>query len=119
MSLTNSVISAIRQTKASLGDLLISMTLVKVTKTYSSGVNFESTTQIPVQGVIEKYTDKEIDGTMIFKDDLKIILFNEEGAIQVSNKDRIIANGKTFEVVQVKAEYVGAYTPIINLQVRL
>lgn len=118
MSLTNTVIDAMRQARLAAGDLIIPITLRAISKTYLNGVNTSTPTESVAQGFVDKFTTDEIDGTVVRQDDTKIYLFNETGSVDVKVSDEVVIDGLTFQVVRAVPQFVGPLKPLIMVHAR-
>lgn len=118
MSLTNTIIDAMRQARLAAGDLIIPITVRNITRTYSNGVNTPTEVDSIAQGFVDKFTTDEIDGAMVRQDDMKVYLFNETNTVQVQTSDQLIIDGLILEVIKAIPQFVGPLKPLIMVQGR-
>lgn len=118
MSLTSVIVNGIRRAKAAAGDLIVPIILVRTEKTYLNGVNSEIKTNQTMQGFVEKYTNDEVDGASVRRDDFKITIFNDNADITITTSDRLIFDNLSLEVVKIDPQFVGPLKPLIMVQGR-
>jgi hypothetical protein len=120
MGLKALTLSAVGKLRAALGDLAVDMTLrTRVQSTYVAGQPISySSADLSVKGVITRFRDDEIDGTMIQRTDLLIILFPpSSGAIPKPN-DVLIHGENQYRVVNNRPTYAGSEIAINLIQAR-
>lgn len=98
-----------------MGSGLLAATLIKVTPgtpttgSLTSGSN-PKTSSSSCRGVIEEYDSREIDGTIIYMGDRKVLLLGgslPSGTVPTPG-DRVTIEGSTFDVVGVKRDPAAA-----------
>lgn len=98
-----------------MGSGLPAVTLVKVTPglrvdgSLTAGTN-PSTNQFPARGFVDTYQDKAIDGTLIKQGDRKMLILGASiaGGQVPSQGDQVIAESRTYEVIDVKRDPAAA-----------
>src|SRR5688572_30715901 len=110
MGLMALTLSAVTKLKTALGDLAVDMTLrTRVQNAYVPGQSVSYTnTDVPVKGVITRFRDDEVDGTMIQKQDLLVILFPPATAAIPKPNDVLINGASDYRVVNNNPMYAGS-----------
>ena len=123
MGLQALTLSAVTKLKAALGDLAVNMTLrTRVQQAYVPGqpVSY-SNVDIAAKGVITRFRDDEVDGTMILKTDLLVILFPPESpnALVIPKQNDVLIQGSNrYRVVNNNPMYAGDKVAFNLLHVR-
>lgn len=110
MGLRALTLSAVAKLKTALGDLAVDMTLkTRVQNAYVPGQSVTyAEVNLTVKGVITKFRDEEVDGTMVQKTDLLLILFPPStGAIPKPN-DIVVHGANTYRVISNNPMYAGS-----------
>jgi hypothetical protein len=98
-----------------MGSGLPVVTLVKVTAgvrvdgSLTGGTN-PTTNQFPARGFVDDYKDAAIDGTLIKRGDRKVLVLGASiaGSQVPTQGDKLIAESRTYEVVDVKRDPASA-----------
>lgn len=120
MGLQAQVISAVSKVKSALGDLAVDMTLrTRVQNTYVPGSSISYTdSDVAVKGVITKFRDDEVDGTMIEKKDVLLIMFPPTNKAIPKPNDVVIHGINSYRVVSNNPMYAGSEIAFNLVQLR-
>lgn len=119
MSLASQIVSAVNQAKASLGDLVITATVTKVTN-----VSYSTTTLNPTQtsasptvdGFVSQWDEDELDGEKVRSDDVKFYVFPT--TVEIAHGDTVSFDGTKYSVERVSPVKAGIQTALTLVQLR-
>lgn len=119
MSLVNTILSGVDKAEKALGDLVISLPVTS----FSEGVYDETTstvtktpTTVNVNAVPIDWEDDEVDGTLIKRSDIKMVVFSEE--IDLDTTDLVEYNDGKYKIHHIQPIRVGTRVPVRILQLR-
>lgn len=121
MSLAQAVIDGVIKAQAALGNLVIDAVLKTNPSTNyntGTGINEVTYTDTAIKGTVVNWEFKEIDGNSVREDDVKFLVFNTEGLLDINENDMISLASEVFNVKRVKKERVGLYSPVLIVQLR-
>jgi len=121
MSLAQAVIDGVIKAQAALGNLVIDAVLkTNPVSNYNTatGTNEVSYTDTTIQATPVAWEFKEIDGNSVREDDVKLLVFNTSGLLNINQNDKISMSSEIFNVKRVKKERVGLFSPVLIVQLR-
>mgnify|MGYP003440659969 FL=1 len=121
MSLAQAVIDGVIKAQAALGNLVIDAVLkTNPASNYNvtTGNNEVSYTDTNIKATVVNWEFKEIDGNSVREDDVKLLVFNTDGLLNINENDKITMSSEVFNVKRVKKERVGIYSPVLIVQLR-
>lgn len=121
MSLAQAVIDGVIKAQAALGNLVIDAVLkTNPVSNYNvtTGNNEVSYTDTNIRATVVNWEFKEIDGNSVREDDVKLLVFNTDGLLNINENDKITMSSEVFNVKRVKKERVGIYSPVLIVQLR-
>lgn len=121
MSLAADIVKAVGDAKSALGDLVRNASLLTVSSAYNvaTGENVETVVETIIEYAPEDFSDRELEGELVKETDLKIIVFNTLGTLNIRNQDKIRIDGVNYEVYRVRRVYVGGSYPIMNVYLKV
>lgn len=88
----------------------------------STGTAFNPTPgapgEYPITVVVEVFSFREIDGTRIKRDDLKVLLAKDALTIEPATSDRLLIGGVEYAIMDVRPENPGGTTLMWTIQAR-
>ena len=121
MSLAQAVIDGVIKAQAALGNLVIDAVLkTNPASNYNvtTGNNEVSYTDTNIKATVVNWEFKEIDGNSVREDEVKLLVFNTDGLLNINENDKITMSSEVFNVKRVKKERVGIYSPVLIVQLR-
>jgi hypothetical protein len=81
MSMTTNLVSAVNKAFSSLGDLVGELVVKSHTESYSvdTGIVTKTTQETTVDGVVSEYESQDVDGSVIQREDRRILIRHVEG----------------------------------------
>ena len=121
MSLAQAVIDGVIKAQAALGNLVIDAVLkTNPASNYNvtTGNNEVSYTDTNIKATVVNWEFKEIDGNSVREDDVKLLVFNTDGLLNINENDKITMSSEVFNVKRVKKVRVGIFSPVLIVQLR-
>lgn len=97
------------------------VTIRRTTSTYDVqlGKTYTSTTDYNVNGALENYADRRIDGSLILSGDLQVTIPARDLAITPDQEtDALILDSETWSIVNLSRIYSGEQVAVYQMQVR-
>lgn len=119
MSLVAKISSGVAKAQTSLGDLVISLTVIaKLESVYDPLTSTVTVTDIEktVDAVPIDWDDGEVDGALVKSSDLKFVVFSP--AVPIDLTDIVEYNSGKYKIMNIKPIRVGSQTPVRILQLR-
>ena len=118
MSNVSDIVSGTLEAKLALGDLVVILTLNKISAAYVPGTGkTTNTSSAPtIEAVVYSYTADEVDGSNVLARDLKAIVFTVDQDIDTS--DTIVYDGVTYKICSIKKHLAGNTLVVLEVQLR-
>lgn len=119
MSLSRTVVDAVRIARREMGDL-VKLTVLKVnTGQIYEGGKYENTYDPQnVEVVVDKFTFHEQQLEDYQQTDVKLLIFNPNNDLKPSRKDLIVWDEKDIPIIRADPIYVGGYIPAWTVVLR-
>lgn len=119
MSLVSTILSGVAKAQKGLQDLVILLPIIsKSEAAYDKATSTVVVTDIikNVDAVPIDWDDIEIDGTIIMRSDIKMVVFSKDVPIDLT--DLVSYNGGKYKIMSIKPIRVGTHVPARILQLR-
>lgn len=119
MSLSSTVVQAIKSAKRELGDLVQTTVLnVHTGRTYVGGKYENTYDPKNVEVAMDKFTFHEQQLEDYQQTDVKLVLFNPNNDLKPTRQDIMVWEGREIPIIRAEPVYVGGYIPVWTLVLR-
>jgi hypothetical protein len=119
MSLVKTIVDNVVKAQKALKDLVISLPVTSYSEgAYdpATGTVTKTPTTVNVNAVPIDWDDDEVDGNLVKKSDIKMVVFSEE--IELDTTDLVDYNGGKYKIHHIEPVRAGTRVPVRIIQLR-